>query len=63
MLTCPGCGGRNPPDAELCPFCNRRLGEPSSGARARRARLVALVLVLLAVGLVAVFLSRAWSLV
>jgi hypothetical protein len=32
MLVCPGCGGRNPPQVELCPFCHRRLGARGGGA-------------------------------
>ena len=58
MLTCPGCGGRNPPEFEVCPFCNLRLGEQANGSRARRARLAALLFLVVLVSTVLLVLTR-----
>jgi hypothetical protein len=38
MLVCPGCGGRNPPELDVCPFCNRRIGGQSNASRSSRTR-------------------------
>ena len=57
MLTCPGCGGRNPPELAVCPFCNLRLGEQANGS-ARRARLAALLFLVVLVSTVLLVLTR-----
>jgi hypothetical protein len=51
MLVCPGCGGRNSPDLDVCPFCRRRLGPRANGTgvlRPRRLSSVVLATLLLA---------------
>jgi hypothetical protein len=51
MLVCPGCGGRNSPDLDVCPFCRRRLGAHANGAgvlRPRRRSSIVLAMVVLA---------------
>jgi hypothetical protein len=29
MIVCPGCGGRNAPEADACAFCKRRTAVPA----------------------------------
>jgi len=66
MLVCPGCGGRNPPDLDLCPFCHRRGGGQKNGSRALRplrspTMLVAAVVLVVALSVVVLFLARSMS--
>ncbi len=64
MLVCSGCGGRNLPDLQVCPFCNRRIGAPANRSRLLRPRrlagiFLATVLLVLFVGAVVLVLARA----
>jgi hypothetical protein len=62
MLVCIGCGGRNLPELDVCPFCHRRLGSQANDSRALRKRLasivVATLLLVLLVGVVLLVLIR-----
>jgi hypothetical protein len=64
MLACTGCGGRNPPEIRVCPFCHRRLGGKANGFAARRVRrlasilLASLLLVAVLAGLALFVLAR-----
>jgi hypothetical protein len=52
MLVCPGCGGRNPPELDVCPFCNRRVGAQFNGSGSLRTRrLISIVLATLLLAL------------
>ena len=55
MLVCPGCGGRNLPELNVCPFCHLRLGTQANGSR--RSRPGRLAGILLATLLLALFAS------
>jgi hypothetical protein len=67
MLLCAGCGGRNPPDFDVCSFCNRRLDGRGTGApRPRRLAnivLATLLLLLLLLASVVLFVARSASVV
>jgi hypothetical protein len=56
MLQCVGCGGRNPPELDVCSFCHRRLGAQANGARPRRPASTIVATILLLVVLVSVLL-------
>jgi hypothetical protein len=61
METCPGCGGRNPPELQVCPFCQYRLGAQTHAMRWLRPTLAGILLLALLVGVVIVVLIQpAW---
>jgi hypothetical protein len=66
MIVCPGCGGRNEPDADTCTFCQRRQATAgrgvTSGVRAATVRKVVLaVLALVLLGVLLVVRSSAFG--
>jgi hypothetical protein len=55
---CPGCGGRNPPELQVCPFCQYRLGAQTRRARWLRPRPASWVLLALLIGACVLLLTQ-----
>ena len=58
MIACPGCGGRNPPELEVCPFCEYRVGTRTQRSRWFRPSVVSVLLLALVLGAMVVLIIR-----